>query len=283
VLAQGLFWACLATVLNTVAGLLQSDATRYVTARRPLARQPRYLAGLLVDGVGWLCTVAALQHLPVVLVQAVLACAIVLTAFASRIRFGTVLRRRDRLAVAACTAGLVLVAASAGTETPARNSGWALVGLAAAAGLLATGVAALWDTGRGWPLATLAGLAFGGASLAVRAGHLGAAAVLPVVAAGVLVAVFWLAGLAAHARALQLTGVARLTAIVLVAETVAPGLAGVVVLGDPVRPGWMWPMVGGVAIAVGGMLVLTGSPALQAPPPTARRGLPHAHGARPHQ
>ena len=76
----GLLFALAATVLNSVAGLLESDATRHVTPRRPLVAQPRYLGGLVVDGLGWAATVVALRYLPVFVVQAVLGGAVVLTA-----------------------------------------------------------------------------------------------------------------------------------------------------------------------------------------------------------
>ena len=69
----GLLFALGATALNSVAGLLQSDATRRVSEHRPLLAQPRYLGGLAVDGLGWACTVVALRQLPVFAVQAVLA------------------------------------------------------------------------------------------------------------------------------------------------------------------------------------------------------------------
>ena len=112
----GLCFAVAATVLNTIAGLLESAGARATATRLPLALRPRYLAGLLVDGGGWLCTVAALQRIPVLLVQSVLAGTIVLTALAARVRHRSVLRRVDRVAIAGCAAGLVLIAAGTGTE-----------------------------------------------------------------------------------------------------------------------------------------------------------------------
>ena len=48
----GLLFALVATVLNSAAGLLESAGARRVTRGRPLATQPRYLAGLVVDGLG---------------------------------------------------------------------------------------------------------------------------------------------------------------------------------------------------------------------------------------
>jgi hypothetical protein len=67
----GLLFALGAAVLNSVAGLLRSDATHRVHGHRPLIAQPRYLAGMAVDGLGWACTVMALRQLPVFAVQAV--------------------------------------------------------------------------------------------------------------------------------------------------------------------------------------------------------------------
>jgi drug/metabolite transporter (DMT)-like permease len=281
---RGLLFAVVATVLNTVAGMLQSDATRHVTSRRPLAAQPRFLTGLVFDGVGWLSTVVALQILPVFLVQAVLAGTIALTAVGSRIVYGTPLRRIDRAAIGACVCGLILVAVSAGTQHPTTVSWWTLSGLATGAGLVATAAAGSWDSGRAWPLGVAAGLGFGGTSLAVRAVHLGGRSGWPVLTqpAVLVVVVFWAIGLAAYSRALALTSVARLTAVMVVTATVVPGLAGIVLLGDTVRAGWWWPMAAGLVLAVTGVAVLATSPALDPPPPAVHRpprraGLGGAH------
>src|SRR5436309_832430 len=100
----GLLCAVAATVLNTIAGLLESRAAR-TSSRRPLPLRPRYVVGLVVDGAGWVCTVAALQRLPVLLVQAVLSGTIVLTA--------------DRAGPPSCGA-----AARLGAIGPARWAWW---------------------------------------------------------------------------------------------------------------------------------------------------------------
>ena len=55
----GWVFALAATVLNSVAGLLESDATRHVCRGGWLVTRPRYLGGLLVDGLGWVATVVA--------------------------------------------------------------------------------------------------------------------------------------------------------------------------------------------------------------------------------
>ena len=261
-----------ATVLNSVAGLLESDATRHVTRGRWLVTQPRYVGGLVVDGLGWAATVVALRYLPVFVVQAVLGGAIALTAIGARVVYGSALRRVDRLACAACVAGLVLVAASAGPERPAGASSSAELALGAAAIVLVVVLVAAWRAGAAWPLALVAGLGFGGSSVAVRAVHL-TVGESPVGLLGApplyLVIVFGVVGLVAYSLALERASVARVTAILIVAEVTVPGLSGIVLLGDSVRPGWWAAMSAGLALAVAGVVVLSDSPA-QKPPPLRR-------------
>lgn len=46
----------------SVTGLFETDASRHVAPRRSLVTQPRYLGGLVVDGLGWASTVVALRY-----------------------------------------------------------------------------------------------------------------------------------------------------------------------------------------------------------------------------
>ncbi|MDT7577007.1 MAG: hypothetical protein QOH17_3340 [Pseudonocardiales bacterium] len=262
----GLLFALAAMVLNSVAGLLQSDATRRVSKRRPLVAQPYYLGGLLIDLLGWVCTAAALRFLPVFAVQAVLGGSIALTALAARQLYGSTLRPLDRAAIGACVLGLVLVAASAGGDRPSAVSVAAFVVLSIAAAGLAVATVLLWRAGRAWPLAIVAGLGFGGTSLAVRAFAAPPDLVgLFTQPAPYLLVVFWTIGLASYSRALVVGVLARVTAVFLVTEVIVPGLVGIALLGDAVRPGW-WPVMAiGLVSAVAGVVVLAHSPA-QAPP-----------------
>jgi hypothetical protein len=271
-MVTGLLFALLATVLNSVAGLLESDATRHVAPGRSLVTQPRYLGGLVVDGLGWASTVVALRYLPVFVVQAVLGGAIALTAVGAHLVYGSTLRRVDRLACAACVVGLAMVAASAGTERPAGPSFTATVVLVVVAIVLGVGLAAAWAADVPWSLALLAGLGFGASSVAVRAVHLGAGddpLTLLEAPPIYLVIVFGALGLAAYSRALAQGSLARVTAILLVTEVTVPGVAGIVLLGDSVRPGWWGVLVAGLVVAVAGVVVLAGSPAQH--PPSVNR------------
>ncbi|GAA1879387.1 hypothetical protein GCM10009836_70960 [Pseudonocardia ailaonensis] len=265
----GLLFALCAMVLNCGAGLLQSAAANDGSPRH-LVLRPFYLAGLLIDGVGWACTVVALRHLPVFAVQALIGGAIALTAVATWLLYGVRLRVIDRVAVGACVLGLAAVAASAGGEAASDLTGVVSVVLGAAVAVLAVAAIAVWRLAAAWPLSLIAGLGFGGTSLSVRALRtpdgfdVAALAVQP---ATYLIALFWIIGISTYSRALVLGSLSSVTAVFATTEVLAPGLVGIVLLGDPVRPGWWIPLGAGLAVAVAGVVVLANAPA----PPVGHR------------
>lgn len=258
----GLGAALVAMLLNSVGALLQADGALRATRSRPVAVQPRYLGGLGADGLAWLCSAFALRFLPVFAVQAVLGGTIALTALAGSRMFGTILRRVDRWAVAACLVGLVLIAASAGpTRAPSRSPAVDVVLLVSVL-LLGVVVLVLRRGKRGWPLAVVAGLGFGGSALAVRAAHVQGGldpSTLLAQPATYLVLGFWAVGLIGYSAALSRGQVASMTALLTVTEVVVPGLAGIALLGDPVRPGAEGMLAAGLVVAVTGVVVLARS------------------------
>ena len=259
----GLGAALVAMVLNSIGAVLQADGALRATRSRPVAVQPRYLGGLGADGLAWLCSAFALRFLPVFAVQAVLGGAIALTALVSTRMFGTVLRRIDRWAVGACLAGLVLVAASAGATRPATPSPVVDLVLLVAVLLLGVAVLVLRRGRTGWPLAVVAGLGFGGSALAVRAAHVQGGldpSTLLSQPAVYLVLGFWVVGLIGYSAALVRGEVASMTALLTVTEVLVPGLAGIVLLGDPVRAGWEAALVAGLVVAAAAVVVLARSP-----------------------
>ena len=267
-----LVFAVIATVLNSIAGgSCQDNATRHVTRHRSLATQPWYIAGLVLDGCGWVCTVLALRHLPVFVVQAVQGGAIALTAIGARMIWGSSLRTIDRVAVGACVTGVVLVSASAGSGRPATTAWVSTLVLGPTSAALVVALLAVRSSGRAWPLAFIAALGFGATSLAVRAVDLplGDNVVPALLAqpATYLVVAFWILGFIGYSRASELSSLAQVTAVMLVTEVIAPGFIGIALLGDSVRAGWWWPMLTGLAIAVAGIATLAGSPT-QRPPPS---------------
>jgi hypothetical protein len=255
----GLLFAIGAMLLNSVAGMMQSAAAHRRDPDRPLLTEPRYLGGLGIDGLGWVCTVIALRHVPVFAVQAVLGGAIPVTAIAMRVLYGSALRPIERAAVGACLVGLGLVAGSVGRDQPQPVPSSTVLLLFGEAGLLAAALTFLLATHRERPavLAVIAGLGFGGTSLAVRAAHLHSTTLVG--AGGLftepttyLVLSFWVVGLTSYIRALTIGRLAEVTALLVVTEVVVPGVLSVALLGDSVRDGW------GVALAAGLLLASAG-------------------------
>lgn len=271
----GLLFALAAAVLNSAAGLLQSDATSRVSRQRQLITQPRYLAGLFGDALGWGCTVVALRHLPVFVVHGVLGASIALTALAARFLYRSVLRPMDHVAIGFCLVGLVMVTASADPE-PSSAPPTAYTVLFAACVVMGVAMVALWRGKRAWPLAIIAGLGLGGSSLGVRAFQVDPnrafdLAELLSQPAVYLVICFWAIGMLSYTRALGLGGVARVTAVFGVTEVIVPGLAGIALLNDTVRSGWQPCMAIGLLLAAAGVIVLARLPAHQPPQPARVR------------
>ncbi len=258
----GALFALAAMVLNSIAAMLQADATTRTRPRHPLAAQPRYLGGLLMDGLGWVCTVIALRLLPVFAVQAILGGAIAVTALSSRWLWGIRLRVLDRVGVGACLVGLVLVAAAAGPQGVMVDTA-ADVTLVVAAVLLSGVLIAMRNVRAAWAFATLAGLGFGATSLAVRAVRLpGGGDIVDLLRqpAVYVVVAFWLIGMISYSRALVRGELSVVTAVFTITEVVVPGLVGMLVLHDQVRPGWGWVVAAGLVFATSGVLQLALSP-----------------------
>src|SRR4051794_8410456 len=115
------FLAAVAAVLaNSAASLLESAGIRQAPASRAAWRPPRYPAGIAVDGVGWVLSVAALRVRPVVAVQSVLAAVLPVTVLASRGGDPRRLSRQELVASTLVLGGLVLVAAAAAPGRPER-------------------------------------------------------------------------------------------------------------------------------------------------------------------
>ncbi|WP_299038627.1 hypothetical protein [uncultured Pseudokineococcus sp.] len=259
-MAVALLAALAAMLANTAATLLESHGSRRARTRGPVWREPTYLAGLALDALGWLLAVVALRSLPVITVQSVLTSSVALTTLASY-RF----RVRDlpgaQLAgVLGVVVGLVLVAGSSSGDRPPDLPTGAAPVLLATAVLLAVLVVPLTRCGRPFLVAAVAGISYGGAALGVRALHLtpDVGADLALLARPLLWAVvlFGVVGVVLVAAALRDGAPGPVTAVLSVTEVVVPGSAGLVLLGDAVRPGWGWALVVGVVAVVGSVAVL---------------------------
>jgi len=176
----------------------------------------------------------------------------------------------------------VLVAASAGSDQQPVHS--PLINVVLVVGVLLLGLAALTlRTGsRAWPLALVAGMGFGGSALAIRAAHVQAGAGIfdPVALLSqpstYLVIGYWAVGIVSYTAALSRGDLGAVTAVYLVTQVLVPGMVGIFLLDDPVRPGWQWVLAPGLALAVAGTVQLAKAPQLRKPRPQRPHQLPAA-------
>ncbi|WP_432085648.1 hypothetical protein [Streptomyces sp. bgisy095] len=218
-------------------------------------RQWRYLAGLCLDGLGFVLQVVALRTLPIYVVGAALAASLAVTAVVASRVLRVRLSRVERTAVAVVCAGLAMLALASGRE--GHRAGpealdWAL--LAVVAGILLLGAAAgrLPDRPRALVLGLGSGFGFGVVEVAVRlidGIDLTDPALYALLAGGG--AAFLLL-----TSALQRGSVTTATAGMVLGETIGPAVVGVAWLGDTTRTGLGWLAVTGFAVAVAGSLTL---------------------------
>lgn len=263
----GLLAALLSCVTYGLATVLQSIGTRRlavapVDARLllRLARSLPYLAGLALDGVGFVASVLALQVLPLFLVQAAVAASIGVTALGARLWLGARLGPGERLSLAVLGAGLLLLALSAeaeGVQPLPRVGQWLVLLLCLLVAVLA-GLAARAPADRvAVALAAAAGLGFSGVGVAARAlevpvpwWHLLAEPLLCALAVAGLI------GMTCYAAALQRGRVTTVAAVTLGIETMVPAVAGYLALGDRARPGFLPVAVLGLVLTLAGGLGL---------------------------
>jgi hypothetical protein len=212
-------------------------------------------------------SVVSLRVLPVFAVQSVLAGTVPVTAVAAVGGDPRRLPRRQLAAAVLVVTGLGLVAASAAPGRAPRLPSAATPVLLTTA-LLVVLLALALRSHSPLVLAALAGVAFGGVSLSVRAVHIASSLWTSVrdlltepVAYAVLV--FGATGTVVLSGVMRRAAVGSVVAVLSVTEVVVPGLVGLVLLGDRVRPGWGVALGIGWALAVAGLGLLTRSSASQ--------------------
>ncbi|MET9655843.1 hypothetical protein [Streptomyces sp. NPDC006510] len=222
-------------------------------------RQWRYIAGLALDGFGFVLQIVALRSLPIYAVGAALAASLAVTAVVAarllKVRLSTV----ERTAVGVVCAGLGMLGLASGGE--GHGTGSAALGrsmLGIALGILLIGAAAgrLPEKPRALVLGLGAGCGFGVVEVTVRLiDDVSPSALLTNPAAYALL----LGGGSAFlllTSALQRGSVTTATAGMVLGETIGPALVGVFWLGDRTREGFVWPAVAGFVVAVAGALAL---------------------------
>ncbi|MEV0255909.1 hypothetical protein AB0H82_16805 [Streptomyces sp. NPDC050732] len=222
-------------------------------------RQWRYVAGLALDGLGFLLQVVALRSVPIYAVGAALAASLAVTAVVASRLLRVRLSGVEWGAVGVVCAGLAMLGLASGDEGD-RTGSTALryVMLAVAVAVLVLGAVAgrLPGRARALALGLGAGCGFGVVEVTVR--------LIDDVSPGALLAnpatyALLVGGGAAFlllTSALQRGSVTTATAGMVIGETIGPALVGVVWLGDRTRDGLGWLAVLGFAVAVAGALAL---------------------------
>ncbi|MFG1813489.1 hypothetical protein ACGFIF_06980 [Kribbella sp. NPDC049174] len=275
-MVAGLLGAFAAAVCYGVASILQAVAARRIHSAEGL--DPRllirlfrswpYLLGIGLDGFAFLLSIAALRSLPLFVVQSIVASFLAITAVLGAIFLHMPLRRSDWIALLVVIAGLVLVGLSAAEDRTVSVSdaeSWGVLAAAVALGVLAVPVGRINGAPGAAALGAIAGLAFGTVAVAARVlpgsvrldtlfSELGTLLTDPstyalILAGGV--------ALLTYSTALQRGSVTQATAPLVIGETVAPALVGVLMLGDRPRPGWGWVAALGFFLAVAGALSLS--------------------------
>jgi len=283
-------WVALAITIfgafgYAAASILQAVGARRSTGTMRTLGHPLYLIGTACDVLAWAGSMIALRELAVYLVESVLAGSLAVTVVAARLFLKSRLRKRDIAATVVSVAALTVLAMSAGPQDSVAASNGLRLWFCAAA--LATAVIG-WGSAKAGPpgvVAAVAGLSLGGAALAGRAlslpaqpmEHMGTTALAvvtePLVAALVI---FAATGMLLYTHALQHGQVGPVTAVLWIAEVIAPSAVALVLLGDAVRPGWE------LAAAVAGLVTVAAAVLLAtAPASTATTKPPEAIAAGP--
>jgi drug/metabolite transporter (DMT)-like permease len=259
------------SVCYGTASVLQAVATRSVEPAgnagvdavllMRAARQWRYLAGIGLDGLGFLLQVMALRMVPIYVVAAALAASIAVTGIASAWALSTRLSSAEWTAVGVVCVSLAVLACAAGPghfrHAPA-GLGWALIGVVAAIFIAGAAAGRLRDRERALALGLGAGSGFGVVEVGVRLIRV----IDPTKAAFYTNPALYAAagggaaGFLLLTSALQRGSVTTTVAAMVVGETIAPALVGVVWLGDTARDGLGWLVITGFVVAVSATLVL---------------------------
>lgn len=222
-----------------------------------------YAVGLALDTGGFVASLAALQSLPLFLVESMLASSVGVTAVLAVLFLGVRLSRREVAALVVVGIGLVLLAVSA-HEGSARHigtsGGWLLLGGAALVALLF--VAGFLDSDRARSslvLATASGLGFGLTGIVARvfdtSNPLWHTVFQPQLWALILAGAV---ALVAYGFALDRGRTTSVAAITFATETVIPAAIGLAFLGDGIRSGFVIVASLGFVAALGGCLALAG-------------------------
>ncbi|MFF8862737.1 DMT family transporter [Streptomyces sp. NPDC015139] len=251
-----------ATVLQAVAArdaAAEGDGGGDAALLLRALRQWRYIAGLALDGLGFLLQIAALRSVPIYAVGAALAASLAVTAVVAARLLRVRLSGLEWAAVGVVCAGLAMLGLASGTEGDEQGPPWlpyAMVAVAVGVLLLGAIGGRLTGRTRSLLLGLGAGFGFGVVEVSVRLIDSLRPADLFTDPAAYALLIGGGAAFLLLTSALQRGSVTTATAGMVIGETVGPAAVGVVWLGDRTREGLAWLAVLGFTVAVAGALLL---------------------------
>ncbi|MER6417379.1 hypothetical protein [Streptomyces sp. NPDC001137] len=249
-----------ATVLQAVAARSASTGGGGEAALLLRAlRQWRYLAGLALDGLGFLFQIVALRSIPIYAVAAALASSLAVTGVVAARLLQVRLSGTEWGAVGVVCAGLAMLGLASGAEGDREGSTalkYAMLAIAVVVLLLGLFGGRWSGRGRALVLGLGAGFGFGVVEVSVRLIDSLAPSELLTNPATYALVIGGGAAFLLLTSALQRGSVTTATAGMVIGETIGPAAVGVVWLGDRTREGLAWLAVLGFLVAVAGALAL---------------------------
>jgi drug/metabolite transporter (DMT)-like permease len=263
----GLGAALIAAVLYGVASILQATGARKVASAEGLdprlvirlLQQPAFLGALALTMSGFGFHLLAVRTIPLFLAQAGIAVSLVVTALLAVRIFGDRLSTVEWAAIGGVVVGLVLLSASAGDAGTERAYTSLTVSLyLLLAGMLVVGFFA--SRAEGIVATAVLGLlgGFGYAVVGISSRILPDFVPIDLLRSPATYSLALGGGLAfyLYSMALQRGSAIAATTPLIAIQTVAPAVAGVLLLGDQVRPGWWAGAIGGFVITAAAAIVL---------------------------
>lgn len=210
------------------------------------ALTPAFIAGMMLDVVGFVGSVVSARLIPLFLSQTIMSANLVVTAVLGVVVLGVRLRARDWAAIVVVVVSLCvlgLTAGHVGADTAAPAVHWGVLAVSIVTLLGGVGLIRLLGARAAVAAGLVAGILFGAMAVAVRIVD-GIDPLRPSVLlsdpASWTVAIAGIGGFYLFTVALQIGSVTGASAALVVGETVVPGIAGVVLLGDTAATGLGW-------------------------------------------
>jgi drug/metabolite transporter (DMT)-like permease len=226
------------------------------------ALTPAFLAGMALDGLGFVGSVVSARLIPLFLSQTIMSANLVVTAILGVVVLGVRLRTRDWVAIVIVVVSLCVLgftAGDVGTNASTSAVHWGVLGFSVLFALIGVGLIHLLGAKAAVAAGLVGGVLFGALAVAVRVVHgvdpLRPAVVLADPAAWAVV-VAGVGGFYLFTVALQIGSVTGASAALVAGETVVPGIVGVVLLGDTSAPGLGWLVALAFVTAVAGAVAV---------------------------